>query len=178
MNHEIIWGFAQLSVFRNKKLTSMIPQIGEKESEALAEQNPAISQAKRRKQMIACLPRLFDMIYFLFQSIKRSVMTKEELMQRVISSHLEITDKSKPSLQFSEACSPFDNFLNLDVSIMQVKLNSNSYYCKNWLLNGFMKNHHLVELSFYCKLPFSNSNHLFALSTSNDELKISMLPAS
>lgn len=74
----------------------MISQIGEKESEALAEQNPAISQAKRRKQMIACLPHLFDMIYFLFQSIKRSVMTKEELMHRVISSHLEITDKSKP----------------------------------------------------------------------------------
>lgn len=73
----------------------MIPQRGEKESEALAEQNPAISQAKKRKQMIACLPRLFDMIYFLFQSIKRSVMTKEELMQRVISSHLEIKNRSK-----------------------------------------------------------------------------------
>ncbi|WMV06828.1 hypothetical protein MTR67_000213 [Solanum verrucosum] len=78
---------------------NLLQSIGEKESEALAEQNPAISQAKRRKQMIACLPHLFDMIYFLFQSIKRSVMTKEELMHRVISSHLEITDKSEVEQQ-------------------------------------------------------------------------------
>ncbi|XP_060196724.1 CDT1-like protein a, chloroplastic [Lycium barbarum] len=74
---------------------NLLQSIEEKESQALAKRSPAISQAKRRKQMIACLPRLFDMIYFLFQSIKRSVMTKEELMHRVISSHLEITDKSE-----------------------------------------------------------------------------------
>ncbi|KAJ8565168.1 hypothetical protein K7X08_007744 [Anisodus acutangulus] len=49
--------------------------------------------------MIACLHRLFDMIYFLFQSIKRSVMTKEEFMHRVISSHLQITDKSEVEQQ-------------------------------------------------------------------------------
>ncbi|PHU29351.1 hypothetical protein BC332_01444 [Capsicum chinense] len=77
------------------KLTSIIPRIREKESEAQAEQSSAISQDKRRKQMIARLPRLFDMIYFLFRSIKRSFMTKEELMHKVISSHLEITDKSE-----------------------------------------------------------------------------------
>lgn len=46
---------------------------------------------------------------------------------------------------------------------MQVKLN-NSYCCKNWLSNGFMRNQHLMELFSYCKLPFWNSNHLFALS--------------
>ncbi|KAK4371684.1 hypothetical protein RND71_007068 [Anisodus tanguticus] len=73
--------------------------IEEKESKVLTEQNPAISQAKRRKQMIACLHRLFDMIYFLFQSIKHSVMTKEEFMHRVISSHLQITDKSEVEQQ-------------------------------------------------------------------------------
>lgn len=116
--------------------------------------------------MIARLPRLFDMIYFLFRSIKRSFMTKEELMHKVISSHLEITDRSTFGLQFSEACNPFEInlsfFLNLYVSLlMQVKLNRNSYYCKNWLLNGFMKNHHLEELSSYCKLPFSFSDHFF-----------------
>ncbi|KAF3653836.1 putative metal tolerance protein 4-like [Capsicum annuum] len=77
------------------KLTSIIPRIREKESEALAEQSSAISQDKRRKQMIARLPRLFDMIYFLFRSIKRSFMTKEELMHKVISGHLEITDRSE-----------------------------------------------------------------------------------
>lgn len=97
MNHEIIGGFFPTSDSTNEKLTCMTPQMGEKESKALEQQDPAISQAKRRKQMIACLPRLFDMIYFLFQSIKRSVMTKEELMHRLISKQTELADKSKPS---------------------------------------------------------------------------------
>ncbi|XP_019224125.1 PREDICTED: CDT1-like protein a, chloroplastic isoform X2 [Nicotiana attenuata] len=72
---------------------NLLKSIGEKESKELEEQDPAISQAKRHKQMIACLPRLFDMIYFLFQSIKRSVMTKEELMHRLISRQTELADK-------------------------------------------------------------------------------------
>ncbi|XP_009782954.1 CDT1-like protein a, chloroplastic [Nicotiana sylvestris] len=72
---------------------NLLNSMGEKESKALEQQDPAISQAKRRKQMIACLPRLFDMIYFLFQSIKRSVMTKEELMHRLISKQMELADK-------------------------------------------------------------------------------------
>ncbi|KAJ8552980.1 hypothetical protein K7X08_020373 [Anisodus acutangulus] len=67
--------------------------IREKERKALEENDPAISQAKWRKKMITSLPKFFDMIYFLFHSIKRSVITKEELMHKVISSHLDIADK-------------------------------------------------------------------------------------
>ena len=63
---------------------------------AMEERDPAISQAKRRRQMIACLPKLFNMIHFLFQSINRSVITKEELMHKIISSNSDIVDKSKP----------------------------------------------------------------------------------
>lgn len=70
-------------------------QIREKEKKALEEQSPAISQAKRRQKMIAGLPKLFDRLHFLFQSIKRSVITKEELMHRIITSHLDIVDRSK-----------------------------------------------------------------------------------
>lgn len=61
----------------------------------MEEQNPAISQAKRRQKMIACLPKLFNMIHFLFQSINRSVITKEELVHKLISSHCDIIDRSK-----------------------------------------------------------------------------------
>jgi hypothetical protein len=70
-------------------------QIIEKERKALEERSPAISQAKRRRQMIASLPKLFNMIHFLFQSIKRSVITKEELMHKIIASHCDIVDRSK-----------------------------------------------------------------------------------
>ena len=69
-------------------------QIQEKERLASIEQEPAISQAMRRRKMIACLPKLFDKIYFFFQSIRRAVVTKEELIQKLIS-QLDIVDKGK-----------------------------------------------------------------------------------
>lgn len=70
-------------------------QIIEKERKAVEERNPVISRAKRRRQMIASLPKLFNMIHFLFQSIKRSVITKEELIHKIIASHCDIVDRSK-----------------------------------------------------------------------------------
>lgn len=61
----------------------------------MEEQNPAISLAKRRRKMIASLPKLFNMIHFLFQSTKQSVITKEELIHKIITSHCDIVDRSK-----------------------------------------------------------------------------------
>ncbi|TMW98497.1 hypothetical protein EJD97_003954 [Solanum chilense] len=72
---------------------NLLQSIRTKEQEALEELDPAISQAKWRKKMISILPKFFDMIYFLFHSINRSVITKEELTHKVISSHLAIADK-------------------------------------------------------------------------------------
>ncbi|KAI3449756.1 hypothetical protein Pfo_006421 [Paulownia fortunei] len=67
--------------------------IREKERLASMEQDPAISQAKWRRQMIASLPKRFDMIYYFFQSIKRSVVTKEELIQKIIDGDLDVVDR-------------------------------------------------------------------------------------
>lgn len=79
-----------------KKLTLLpLLQIREKERKAIEEQDPAISQAKRRREMIVGLPKLFNMIHFLFQSINRSVVTKEELMHKILASHCDIVDRSK-----------------------------------------------------------------------------------
>ncbi|XP_057966065.1 CDT1-like protein a, chloroplastic isoform X2 [Malania oleifera] len=72
---------------------NLVQSLREKERKALEEQDPAISQAKRRREMIACLPTLFNMIHFLFQSIKRSVITKEELIHKIIASHCNIADR-------------------------------------------------------------------------------------
>jgi chromatin licensing and DNA replication factor 1 len=70
-------------------------QIREKERISMEERDPAISQAKRRKKILASLPKLFNMIHLLFQSINRSVITKEELISKIISSHCDIVDRSK-----------------------------------------------------------------------------------
>ncbi|KAK6940681.1 DNA replication factor Cdt1, C-terminal [Dillenia turbinata] len=72
---------------------SLLQSIREKEKKILEEQDPAISQAKRRQEMIACLPKLFNMIHLFFQSSRRSVITKEELIHKLLSSHCDIVDK-------------------------------------------------------------------------------------
>lgn len=61
----------------------------------MEELDPAISQAKRRQRMIACLPKLFNMIHYLFQSLNRSVITKEELTHKIIAGHCDIADRGK-----------------------------------------------------------------------------------
>ncbi|KAH6798568.1 hypothetical protein C2S51_035052 [Perilla frutescens var. frutescens] len=63
---------------------SLIQSIQEKERLSL-EQDPAISQAIRRREIIACLPKLFHKVCTYLQSMRRSVLTKEELMQILIS---------------------------------------------------------------------------------------------
>ncbi|KAG5246318.1 CDT1 protein [Salix suchowensis] len=72
---------------------SLLQSIREKEQKAKEESDPAISQAKKRRQMIACLPKLFNKIHFLFQSIRQSILTKEELMHKIIASHSDIVDR-------------------------------------------------------------------------------------
>ncbi|KAL3647756.1 hypothetical protein CASFOL_008724 [Castilleja foliolosa] len=72
---------------------SLVQSIQEKERLAAMEQDPSISQAKHRRKMIAGLPKRFDMIYYLFQSIRRSVVTKEELIQKIIFGDLKVSDR-------------------------------------------------------------------------------------
>ncbi|KAL3637512.1 hypothetical protein CASFOL_018680 [Castilleja foliolosa] len=79
---------------------SLIQSIQEKEKLAAMEQDPAISQAKHRRKMIAGLPKRFDMIYYLFQSIRRSVVTKEELLQKIIFSDLKVSDRCEVEEQW------------------------------------------------------------------------------
>ncbi|KAG6410557.1 hypothetical protein SASPL_128618 [Salvia splendens] len=77
---------------------SVIQSIQEKERLTAMEQEPAISQAMRRRKMIAGLPKLFDRIYFFFQSIRRSVVTKEELIQKLIT-QLDDVDRKEAEEQ-------------------------------------------------------------------------------
>ncbi|KAL3849951.1 hypothetical protein ACJIZ3_011833 [Penstemon smallii] len=73
--------------------TALLESIREKERKAAMENDPAISQAKRRQQIIASLPKFFDMVYYLFNSIRRSVITKEELIHKIISGNSHIVDR-------------------------------------------------------------------------------------
>ncbi|PIA36455.1 hypothetical protein AQUCO_03400380v1 [Aquilegia coerulea] len=84
----------------NTYLIKLLPEsvwhsIMEGENKANKEQEIAISQAKLRRQMIACLPQLFNMIHLILQSVNGYVITKEDLMHKIITSHLDITDRAE-----------------------------------------------------------------------------------
>jgi len=49
---------------------------------------------------MAGVPKLFDMMRLLFQSIRRSVITKEELIHKIVAGNLDIVDRSKGLLYF------------------------------------------------------------------------------
>ncbi|KAK2455339.1 CDT1 protein a, chloroplastic [Trifolium repens] len=74
---------------------NLLHSIREKERIAMEERDPAISQAKKRKKIIASLPKLFNMIDMMFHSKNRSVMTKTELMSNLVSNHRDIIDRSE-----------------------------------------------------------------------------------
>ncbi|KAF8401863.1 hypothetical protein HHK36_012810 [Tetracentron sinense] len=80
---------------------TLLQSIREKERKVIEEQDPAISQAKRRQQMITCLPKLFDTIHLLFQSIKHSLLTEEELIHKIIASHCDIVDRREVEEQLT-----------------------------------------------------------------------------
>ncbi|KAI3931400.1 hypothetical protein MKX01_040317 [Papaver californicum] len=58
-------------------------------------ENETISRAKFRKRMIACLPKVFDMIHFMFQSMKHSVTTTEEVIRKITANPFYITDRKE-----------------------------------------------------------------------------------
>lgn len=68
-------------------IEDQLSQVGEKGINCPAE--------KRRQELMAEVPKLYDMIVLLFQSMRRSVVTKEELIYKLITVHLDIVDRSK-----------------------------------------------------------------------------------
>jgi len=75
-------------------------QLKEKERRILQEQDPVVSQSRRRHHLMAGVPKIFDMIRLLFQSVRRSVITKEELIHKIVAGNLDIVDRSKGLLYF------------------------------------------------------------------------------
>lgn len=74
---------------------SLLHSIRKKERRALDDQLEGVAESKRRQKMIASLPKLFDIIHLIFQSANRSILTKEELISKIITSQFDMVDKCK-----------------------------------------------------------------------------------
>lgn len=61
----------------------------------MEERDADVAGARLRKKMIASLPKLFDSILLIFQSGDRSVITKQELVHKILSCNCSVVDRSK-----------------------------------------------------------------------------------
>ncbi|ONK80022.1 uncharacterized protein A4U43_C01F12940 [Asparagus officinalis] len=71
---------------------------GKGEKSICGEGYAGVAEARKRQKLIAGLPTTIDMILLIFQSINRSVMTKEELTHKLIANNCKIVDKGKEKL--------------------------------------------------------------------------------
>ncbi|CAA7410565.1 unnamed protein product [Spirodela intermedia] len=72
---------------------ALLQSVREKEKRTREEQEAGMAASKRRRNMLSCLPRLFNTVLLLFQSAKCSVITRQELIHKIISSQCEIVDR-------------------------------------------------------------------------------------
>uniref|UniRef100_A0A0A9FBS5 CDT1 Geminin-binding domain-containing protein n=1 Tax=Arundo donax TaxID=35708 RepID=A0A0A9FBS5_ARUDO len=80
---------------------SLLQSVKEKEQRALAEKETGFADLVRRQKLIASLPSTFDVILLIYQSRNRFVMTKQELIHKIIASSPKIVDRSEVEEQLS-----------------------------------------------------------------------------
>ncbi|XP_072957534.1 CDT1-like protein a, chloroplastic [Typha angustifolia] len=74
---------------------TLLQSLREKEMKSLVDKEAGVADAVRREKLIACLPSMLDIIILIYQSMKRSVMTKQELIHKIIAGHSKIVDRGE-----------------------------------------------------------------------------------
>ncbi|KNA19173.1 hypothetical protein SOVF_064010 [Spinacia oleracea] len=75
--------------------SSIVDILPENLLQSIKEKEKRAVELAKRKQMIKCLPKLFDRIYILFRNPKISAVRKEALIRELTECHLDITDESE-----------------------------------------------------------------------------------
>ncbi|KAJ1258027.1 hypothetical protein BS78_10G042300 [Paspalum vaginatum] len=74
---------------------SLLKSVKEKEERALEEKETGFADQVKRQKLIASLPSTFDIVFLIYQSRQRSVMTKQELIDNIMASNPKIVDRSE-----------------------------------------------------------------------------------
>uniref|UniRef100_A0A0E0KMY3 CDT1 Geminin-binding domain-containing protein n=1 Tax=Oryza punctata TaxID=4537 RepID=A0A0E0KMY3_ORYPU len=74
---------------------SLLQSVKDKENRALEEKQTGFADRIKREKLIASLPSIFDIIFLIYQSRQRSVMTKQELIHKIIASNPKIVDRGE-----------------------------------------------------------------------------------
>ncbi|KAH9608175.1 hypothetical protein KSS87_009698 [Heliosperma pusillum] len=114
--------------------------LRENERRIKEEQDTVMSQAWTQKQLIAGVPKLLEMIQLLFQSVGRSVMTKQELIYRIISCHLDIIDRGEVEEQLKLLREVAPDFITEQFSHSGDTLHSLGKFCFGELVRAKLLN--------------------------------------
>ncbi|KAL2622738.1 hypothetical protein R1flu_002943 [Riccia fluitans] len=71
----------------------LVHSVMEKEMKIKSESTKELMLQKKRQQTLASLPKMFNQLRMIFQSMKRSVLPRNELIKNVLSTNADITDR-------------------------------------------------------------------------------------
>ncbi|CAM0943532.1 unnamed protein product [Alopecurus aequalis] len=74
---------------------SLLQSVKQKEKRALEEKETGFADQVRRQKLISSLPSTFDIVFLIYQSRQRSVLSKQELIDRIIDRSPKIVDKAE-----------------------------------------------------------------------------------
>ncbi|RCV06860.1 hypothetical protein SETIT_1G197200v2 [Setaria italica] len=80
---------------------SLLQSVKQKEQRAMEEKETGFADQVKRHKLIASLPSIFDIIFLIYQSRQRSVMTKQELIHKIVASSPKIVDRSEVEEQLT-----------------------------------------------------------------------------
>jgi DNA replication factor Cdt1 C-terminal domain len=80
-------------------------KVKEKERVLLLEKETGAADAFRRQRMIGCLPSIFNTILLAYRSMNRSVMTKQEIIHKIIANSTKFVDRGT----YQITCTIFSN---------------------------------------------------------------------
>ncbi|RLM73913.1 CDT1-like protein a, chloroplastic [Panicum miliaceum] len=83
------------------KLFTTPTKVKQKEQRALEEKETGFADQVKRQKLVSSLPSIFDVIFLIYQSRQRSVMTKQELLHKIIASSTKIVDRSEVEEQLT-----------------------------------------------------------------------------
>jgi hypothetical protein len=94
----------------------------------MEEKETGFADHVRRQKSIASLPSIFDNIFLIYQSRQRSVMTKQELIHKIVASSPKIVDRSMWELIISISLLLLTGVCNVDFDIgwLHVQVKSRS----------------------------------------------------
>ncbi|KAL8151769.1 hypothetical protein V2J09_021577 [Rumex salicifolius] len=115
--------------------------------QSLKENEKKTEEQTMRRRKLNSLPKLFDRIYYLFQSIKYSSIRKEALLHRLTTCHSDIVDESEVEEQLKLLQEVLPDWISQKLSPSSNILLSSTIRTQRLMPNGIKQHGHRVNIN-------------------------------